>query len=204
MPDSDLVKALSFVKAEMFKITVIFLIVVILVCVISRVLIYIFVEKGKLNKIREKINKSKFFKTACRIFNPDIENLRLQEDCREENSVTVTRLSSGGQSVVKYKDDEIQFGGARGLMLSYFYQNKNKKISYHNFNAWLINNGYPATDSRVFRQEIFEINGRLEKESKYISSIITPIDNEPNNKIKMNLYQYRVKFQNNSDYSTEC
>lgn len=108
---------------------------------------------------------------------------------------------NSNQSIVKYQDERIIFDGRRALILSYFFHNQTGEKTYSDFNAWLKNNKIKSfeTGARVFRQEIDEINGRLEKESKYLSGLIELINNNQPNRTKANFYQYKIKLQKNSN-----
>jgi hypothetical protein len=109
----------------------------------------------------------------------------------------ITYNPNSHQGIIKYQDEKIIFDGRRALILFYFFNNQNGEKTYSDFNAWLKNNKMKSfeTGARVFRQEIDEINGRLEKESKYLSSLIELVNNNQQNRTKANFYQYKIKLQ---------
>jgi len=163
---------------------------------------YFLITKGYKEKLihsfRAKINQSDFLKTVVGFFNPDatwIDTPSNSIEPAKENKTMVIFSSNSNKGVVKNYEEEIPFDGRRILLLLFFYNNKDGKRNYNDFNNWLSDNGYKKylTDSRVFRQEIIEINGRLTNESKYIFKIIQSSENSSNNKSKANLYQYKIK-----------
>jgi hypothetical protein len=109
----------------------------------------------------------------------------------------ITYNPNSGQGIVKHQDEKIIFEGRRALILFYFFNNQNGEKTYSDFNAWLKNNkmGSFETGARVFRQEIDEINGRLEKESKYLSGLIELVNNNQQNLTKANFYKYKIKLR---------
>jgi hypothetical protein len=118
-----------------------------------------------------------------------------KDQSNQSELLKMTYNPNSGKSIVKYKDQETVFDGRRALILSYFYNNQEGEKTYHDFNAWLKNNKYSGfdADARMFRQEINEINGRLKKESKYLSSLIELVNNSQKDQTKANFYRFKIK-----------
>ena len=184
--------------AELHHTALVLLIIALIFFILVRVAIYELIEKGKIYKIRAFMDNSRFFKTLFWIFSPNIESFKESEtppDDLQNNPVKV--VYNNGQASIKHKDEEIIFDKRRALILNYFFNNQGDKKTFHDFNAWLKNNKRKELilDARVFRQEIEEINGRLKKESRYLSGIIQLVTNDLKNTTKANFYKYKVIYK---------
>ena len=125
------------------------------------------------------------------------ENNLKKTDTENKEAVKVIYDQTNNKSIVKHIKEEIPFTGRRALMLSFFFDNQDEEKTFHDFNAWKKNNKNRISDidSSMFRQEIEEINERLEKESKYITQIIESSKNTAKNKTKANSYKFKVKLK---------
>ena len=125
----------------------------------------------------------------------EADSTELEVQPEQVEPLKMTYNSNSGKSLVKYKDKETVFDGRRALILFFFYSNQEGEKTYHDFNAWLKNNKYSGfdADARMFRQEINEINGRLKKESKYLSSLIELVNNSQKDQTKANFYRFKIK-----------
>ena len=149
-----------------------------------------------LKEIRQKNEPLKSKQAECEI--KPIPAPKIEPNIKPElETPEITYNLNSNQSIVKYQDEKIIFDGRRALILSYFFNNQTGEKTYSDFDAWLKNNKMKSfeTGARVFRQEIDEINGRLKKESKYLSGLIELVNNNQPNRTKANFYQYKIKLR---------
>lgn len=190
MIDPNLSITISTINSKMWQLTIVFIVLAALIFAVMRMAVYFLIEKGRREKIALKINNSSFCQKLIWIFNPRIESIKGDDS----QPLNVKYNKNSKQTSIKFKNEVFLFDGRRALIPLFFYNNQNEDKSYHDYNAWVKNNGYKdsETDSRFFRQEISEINGRLHKESKYIFSIIEFRKKPFNARVKANFYKYKI------------
>lgn len=180
---------LGFVKTFLVYI-IVFMVALLIFYIILKLYIEKIQRNGKLELYKNKFYNSKFVKF-----------INWLKDTGEDNEADIVNIYLDDNSnyiFAKYKEDELEFRGRRGLILLFFYENQNEEKSFHDFNAWLdkkhIKN---KISSQLFRQGIKNINERFGKESKNIKQIISLSKNSLNIKTKFNSYKYKTILKNN-------
>lgn len=197
MADPTLKSALSQMNILLLEI----ILVIIVILVALRILIHYAEKHDWRSKIHNKIDNSKLCQDIIWFFKPFIEppkELDLPLDTSQQDKLVYVKYDNINKNTsIKYKNEEIIFDKRRALIIDYFFNNQNQTSTFHNFNAWLKNNDKRKLeiDARVFRQEIEDINGRLKKESNYLSSIIELETKDNKDKNKINPYKYKIIYK---------
>lgn len=194
MADPELTKLLSSLN----HVGIIILIIVVILFVVIRFAIYKYIEKAEIFNILPIITENKILKFLYRLFRPDTEYFEKQKELFNNTPqnipVKILYNPNGQQSTIEYENEKIIFSGQRALILSFFFNEQQENRTYHDFNAWLKKSNITGSeiDPRLFRQEIDEINRRLAKDSKFLSTIIELMENGQQNKTKANFYKFKI------------
>jgi len=155
-------------------------------------------------QIKETISYfEEFYNALIGLINSDhkllieVERENILKETDQKEPIEIIYNDNNSQCLIKYLDEEISFNGRRALIISFFYNNSDSKKTFHDFNAWKKNNKNRIADidSSMFRQEIDEMNERLEKDSIYLSKIIELTGNQIKNRTKANFYKFKVKLK---------
>ncbi len=201
MADPAFASALHEATKSIWNMTIIFLMVVILFFIFARFLYFKLIEQGWREKIIIRMRNSDIIRKVIWLINPTSNFLNdeseNQETKKAKEKLVITRNDNSGQIIIKYLDDEIPVDGQRALIIWFFYNNQDGAKTYHDYNGWIKNLGKKPKDeidSRVFRQEIEDTNGRIAKESKYILCLIQKSQNNYKTPTKAIPFKYRPEF----------
>jgi len=198
MADPAFASALSETNRLMWHIALIFLGVAILLLAFARYLYFKLIEQGWREKIIIKMRNSDLIRKIIWLVNPTStflsDELDNQETEKSKEKIVIAHNNNSGQIIIKYLNDEIPVDGQRASIIRFFYENQNGSKTFHDYNGWIKNIGKKTEDeidSRVFRQEIKDINGRIAKESKNILCLIQKSQNNQKISTKASYFKYR-------------